>query len=138
MADVEFKDNSAAVKGLIGEKAIAFLYEAVAEIESQAAENTRVDTGKTKGAWSSIVDEENLEAVVGNTDQNAIREEFGTGEYALSGDGRKGGWRYMDAKGNWHYTKGKKPSRALHRAFESKKTVVINLAKEKMKEVGSD
>lgn len=138
MANVEFKDNSAVIKGLIGEKAIAFLYEAVAEIESQAKRNSRVDTGKTKGAWSSIVDEENLEAFVGNTDQNAILEEFGTGEYALNNDGRKGGWRYMDAKGNWHYTKGKKPSRALCRAFESKKTVIINRAKQLMKEVGSD
>lgn len=138
MADVKFTDNSVAVKGLIGEKAVAFLYEAVAEIESQAKRNSRVDTGDTKGAWGSEVDEENLEAFVGNTKENAIWEEFGTGEYAINGDGRKGGWKYMDAKGNWHYTTGKKPSRALHRAFESKKAIVINLAKQKMKEVGSD
>lgn len=138
MADVKFTDNSAVVKGLIGEKAVAFLYETVAEIESQAKQNSRVDTGKTKGAWSSTVDEEKLEASVGNTDQNAIWEEFGTGEYALNNDGRKSGWRYKDAKGNWHYTTGKKPNRALHRAFESKKVVIINRAKELMKEVGSD
>ena len=57
------------------------------------------------------------EAIIGSSDQNAIWEEFGTGEHALQGNGRKGGWSYQDEKGDWHYTTGKKPSRAFFKAY---------------------
>ncbi|MGO5081148.1 HK97 gp10 family phage protein [Oscillospiraceae bacterium LCP25S3_E4] len=136
MVDVKFTDNSIAVKNLIHEKAAAFLYEAAAEIESQAKRNSRVDTGETKGSWSSEVDEEKLEAFVGNTKENAIWEEFGTGEYAVNGDGRQTPWQYQDAKGNWHTTTGKTPNRALERAFESKKRQIQEMAQSKLGEVG--
>jgi hypothetical protein len=29
---------------------------------------------------------------------NAVYEEFGTGEYAFNGNGRKGGWFYVDER----------------------------------------
>lgn len=44
------------------------------------------------------MDESAQVATVGNPLQNAIWEEFGTGEYALEGDGRKTPWRYKDEK----------------------------------------
>ena len=91
MADVQFVDNHINVINSIGEAAIAFLHEAAGELEAQAKRNTRVDTGQTKGAWTYEVEESKLEAYVGNPLENAIWEEMGTGEYAINGDGRKGG-----------------------------------------------
>lgn len=133
MADIEFTDNSIKVKAAMSDAMTAWLNEAALAIESQVKQNTAVDTGQTKGSWDHSVDESKGEAVVGSPLENAIWEEFGTGEYALNGNGRKGGWFYEDDKGNGHFTHGKKPRRALHRAFESKKTAVIRRAEQIMK-----
>lgn len=130
---VEFTDNRMDVKAAIDEAIVAYLYESAGELESQTKRNTRVDTGDTRASWSYLVDEEGSEAVIGSMMENAIWEEFGTGEYALNGDGRKGGWHYKDSKGNWQYTHGKKPSRALYKAFTSLKTKLINRAEQVLK-----
>ena len=118
---VEFKDNSLKVKAALNEKTIAWLHEAAGEIESQTKRNTRVDTGQLKNSWANTVDESNGTATVGSPLENAVWEEFGTGQYALHGDGRKTAWTYKDRKGKWHRTSGKRPSRALNNAFASSK-----------------
>ena len=125
---VEFKDFSISVKSEMQDAAVKWLIEAAGELESQTKRNTRVDTGKTKGSWQYVVDEGKLEAVVGSTMENAIWEEFGTGEYALNGNGRKGGWHYVDSWGHGHFTRGKKPNRALWNAFNTKKAALIKRA----------
>lgn len=125
MADVIFEDYSLEVQGAIDEKIVAVLEECAGEIESQVKRNTRVDTGKTKNSWQHNVDAETQTAVIGSNYENAIWEEFGTGEHALEGKGRKGGWAYKDAKGDWHRTTGKKPSRAFFNAFTSLKNKII-------------
>lgn len=56
-----------------------------------------------------------------------------TGEHALNGDGRKGGWYYVDAKGDGHYTRGKKPSRALYKAFTALKSKLIQIIQNRLK-----
>lgn len=137
MADegIQFEDNRAKVEEAMAEKAIAFLYEAVAELQSQTARNSRVDTGQTKGSWDTHVDEATLEGMVGSALENAIWEEFGTGEYALNGDGRKGGWAYTDRNGETHFTHGKKPNRALWNAFQTLKPKLMKKAEALMKEL---
>ncbi len=139
MSSVEFTDNSIKVKTALSDAAISFLYEAAGEMEAQAKRNqTRVDTGQTKNAWTHVVDESKGEAVIGNPLENAIWEEFGTGENALNGDGRKGGWAYKDNKGEWHFTKGKTPLRPLYKAFTSLKSKLINRAGQILKERMND
>lgn len=134
MADYLFKDYSDDVKRKIRELGVAWLEEASGEIESQTKRNTRVDTGQTKSSWEHIVDEDKLKAQVGSRYQNAIWEEFGTGIYALNGNGRKDvPWVYQDENGKWHKTKGKKPSRAFHHAYTSLKNVVIKSAQDKFR-----
>ena len=130
MAQVEFEDFSAQCKKVITGTAIAFLYEVGSMLQRQAANNTRVGTGETAGKWDYIVDEDNEQVFIGNPLQNALWEEFGTGEYALKGNGRKGGWNYQDDNGKWHHTYGKTPTRALHNAFETKKSAIIARAKQ--------
>ncbi len=156
---VQFEDNSMKVKAALDDAAIAFLHEAGLTMQRQAANNTRVASGDTAGAWDYAVDKGQLEVVIGNPMENAIWEELGTGEYALKGNGRKGWWVYV--KGNnstsrsqkqytleeaksvaaylrsqgldAYYTKGKKPSRALHYAFIAKKDAIIAQAEKVLK-----
>lgn len=132
---VEFKDFSIQVKDAMDDKAIAFLTEAAAEVQSAARRNSRVAIGQLKGSWHYEVDTSAKVATIGSPLQNAIWEEVGTGEYAAGGDGRKGGWVYQDAEGNWHFTRGKKPNRTLMRAFESRKNAIINRAKQLLGEL---
>ena len=159
MSNVEFEDYSVQVKTKLHESAVAFLYEVCGEIEARAKRNSRVRSSKTKGSFQHIVDESNLSGHVGSDEENAIWEEFGTGLYAINGDGRKGYWvfvddgstgkkskssktytlkeakkivRFMREKGlNAYYTNGKKPSRALWKAFQSIKGEIIKIAEER-------
>lgn len=132
---VEFIDNSDKVINAIEDKVLQWLEEASGEVEAQAKRNSRVSSGKLKSSWSHKVDEENYEATIGSPLENAIWEEYGTGEYAVGGDGRKTPWKYQDAKGNWHTTTGKKPNRTLENAINTKKKVVENRLNQLMKEV---
>ena len=68
-----------------------------------------------------MVDEGKDESTVavGSDLENAIWEEFGTGEYALHGGGRKGGWVYKSKKdGKYHHTHRKTPNQPLTKAFQ--------------------
>lgn len=122
---VKFQDFSIQVKGQISDRVNAALEECAGEIESQAKRNSRVATGRTKNSFRHMVDDDTHTAYIGSDYENAIWEEFGTGEHALNGDGRKGGWRYKDEKGQWHYTRGKTPSRAFWRAYTSLKSAIV-------------
>lgn len=123
----------------------SWLEEAAGEIEAGAKELSRVDTGQTKASYQHVVDEGMKVAYIGSNYQNAIWEEFGTGEYALEGNGRKGYWVYVKgsekargaspkksytlseakrvvailrSKGlEAYYTKGKAPNRPLYRSY---------------------
>lgn len=133
MADVEYKDYTIQVKAAISDKIDAVLEECAAEVESQAKRNSRVKTGKTKNSFEHKVVKSEHTAYIGSNYENAIWEEFGTGEYAVNGDGRKGGWAYVDEKGVRHFTRGKTPSRAFHKAFTSLKNKIINRIQETLK-----
>lgn len=148
---VEFQDFSIQVKEALDEAALIGLELAASEIKTQVSRNSRTDTGQLRGSWKYTVDEAALEATIGSPLENAIWEEFGTGEYAAHGDGRKGGWYVPGnelspkAKGRMrkitlkngkelYFTKGKKPNHTLQKAFESKKNTAIRLIKRSIKE----
>lgn len=137
MSSVEFDDYSMKVKTAIANRIDAVLEECAGELESQVKRNSRVDTGKTKNSFRhrvvGSVLAEHYEATIGSSDENAIWEEFGTGEYALHGDGRKGGWSYEDETGVWHRTKGKTPSRAFWNAYTSMKSKLIKRIQDSLK-----
>lgn len=121
MADIKFEDYRVTVKDALSSKIVAFLHEIGGEFVSQTARNSRVKTGQTKGSWDYQVNESDSSVTIGSPLENAIWEEFGTGEYALNGDGRKGGWYYVDESGNGHFTHGKSPNRALWNALQTLK-----------------
>lgn len=130
---VEFQDFTVQVIGAIDDQINAVLEECAGEIESQAKRNSRVATSKTKNSFQHKVDAASHTAFIGSNYENAIWEEFGTGEHALQGKGRKGGWAYKDAKGHWHYTRGKKPSRAFWKAYTSLKNAIIKRIQDSLK-----
>ena len=133
---VEFKDYSKIVLKKFHDNAVNWLIEASGEVEAQTKENTKVDTGKTKGSWEHKVNEAKLEAEVGSRYKNALWEEFGTGIYALNGDGRKTKWVYKNPKDNKFYaTVGKKPRRALYKAYTGLKNKLIRNAQERFKKI---
>lgn len=124
---IQFIDHSEDVSAELLNLAQGVLEEVSGELESAVKRNTAVDTGQTKGSWTHnvTVDGDQTVGVVGSPLQNAIWEEFGTGEYALNGDGRKGGWFYVDEKGEGHFTHGKHPRRPFHKAYTSLKDKLI-------------
>ncbi len=155
MNDVIFIDNSFAVKEALKKYEEKFLTEAAKAIESQVKGNTAVDSSNTKQNWKCVVDISKHEAIVGNPLENAVWEEFGTGDYAVKG-GRKGTPWYVPVDGysgkkkptyngkvivvygkngrSYYKTNGKKPRRALHKAFETKKSAIIRRARQLAKE----
>lgn len=129
MAEIKFNDYTIEVKEAIAELAYRAVEESCGELESQVKRNTAVDTGQTKNAWTHRVTGSTMagevRGTVGNPMQNAIWEELGTGEYALNGDGRKGGWTYRDETGVYHHTYGKHPRRPFHKAYTTLKNKLI-------------
>lgn len=127
--DIEFNDYSLKVKAAINDALIGVMHEASGEIVAETVRNYdkagRVDTGQTKGSFHYVVDTDAMESTIGSSAQNAIWEEYGTGVYALHGDGRQTPWTYQDAKGEWHRTRGKKGTRAFGRAFSKLQNGII-------------
>ena len=130
---VEFHDYTIKVKNTMDDGINVVLEECAGELESQVKRNSRVDTGKTKNSFRHKVDDATHIAYIGSNDENAIREEFGTGEHALKGNGRRGGWAYKDRNGDWHFTMGKEPSRAFWKAFTSLKNSIISRIQESLR-----
>ena len=154
MADIEFTDNSVQVKNAIEEACVAWLNEIGGEIKSRASRNSPVDFGQLKGSWDYHVDKSNMEATVGSPLENAIWNEFGTGQHALKGNGRKTPWfvpvegytgtkkpTYQGkvivvyGKGGKQYfkTDGKKPQRSLQKAFDGLKSKAQQALENKLK-----
>ena len=126
MSKVKFEDYSIKVKEAIAFNINVALEDCAAELESQVKRNSRVDTSKTRNSFRHVVDDEKHVATIGSDEENSIWEEFGTGEHALKGNGRKGGWSYKDEEGQWHFTYGKRPSRAFWNAYIILKSKIIN------------
>ena len=131
---VKFDDYTIQVMGVMDDKINAALEECAGELESQVKRNSRVRTSKTKNSFRHNVDDSSHTAVIGSDYENAIWEEFGTGEYALQGNGRKGGWIYEDPQtGDTVFTRGKTPSRAFWNAYTALKNKIVKHIQESLK-----
>lgn len=161
MADdkVTFEDFTIKVMGNIDDRIDAVLEECVGELASQVKRNTPTGRGysvsHTKNAWDRFVDSRTHTAYVGNYYDTAIYLEFGTGEYALEHNGRKGGWwipvgrgkgqisektakaygfKMIEVKGKkFAFTYGMKPRRPLWKAYNSLKDKIIKRIQESLK-----
>ena len=160
MAQIEFEDNIDEIIEEMRKRALAWLEEAGGEVESKTKLNSRRDRpGPTSTAESfkHKVDEKSLTCVVGSDQENAIWEEYGTGEYALKGKGRMDPWYVPVAlcKGtkkptfngkvvivhgkngmDFYKTNGKRGTRAMFNAFNSMKGKMIKGAEMHFESLG--
>lgn len=94
-------------------------------VENEAKRLCPVDTGDLR---SSITHEvHNDIGIVGTNKEYAPYVEFGTGIFAVEGNGRDTPWSYQDDKGEWHTTVGQKPQPFLETAIQTKKKLVIKV-----------
>lgn len=154
--DIIFEDNTVKVIAAIENAVDKFLLEAGAELESQVTRNSRVDKGQTRSQWAAKLDKGNNQIIVGNPLENAVWEEFGTGEFAVNGDGRQTPW-YVPVDGylgtkkptyngqvivvygkngkKFFKTNGKRGTRAFEKAKNTVKPKIDKYAKEAFKKV---
>lgn len=95
-------------------------------VEAQAKSLAAVSTGEMRDKIDHKISEENGQLIgqVGSPNEHAIYVEFGTGEFADNGAGRKGGWVYKDPSGEWFFTWGQEPQPFLRPAFRGTKKQV--------------
>ena len=101
-------------------------------VENQAKENCPVDTGELRMSITHYVEGDT--GIVGTNKQYAPYVEYGTGLFAVEGNGRQTPWSYQDAKGEWHTTKGQKPQPFLEPALLDKQKAIIKIFDEAIKE----
>lgn len=99
-------------------------------VEGFAVSMVPIHHGNLKESIGYQVDQQELVGYVGANAEYAVYVEFGTGEFAENGQGRKGGWVYKDPKGEWTFTYGMAPQPYLRPAFRQSKAQVQALAKE--------
>lgn len=148
---VEFKDYSIEVKAALNDITKGWLHTWANEIASKARDNTQMDGEQgvqLRRSYRADVDEGAGSAKIGTPLESGYWEEYGTGEYAVHGDGRRGWWVYKDGyQGNGgkvltedeakaiaasdpslHASNGRKPSYTLEKAFtETKPKAVADL-----------
>ena len=155
MADemkVRFESDLPEVEGAIRKAVLQWLEESAGELQSDIVRLSRRKTSQTAASYGHVVDRSRLEAFVGSNLENAIWEEFGTGEYALNGDGRKGGWVYKNPNATynkdgslrknskysgWVFTLGKTPNRPIFRAFSQGQTKIQRGLERKLRALDS-
>lgn len=124
-----FRDHSQGAKDAIQQATIRWLFEACIIVQGQAILLAPTQTARLKGSIDYQVDEGELVGYVGTNVEYAIYIEFGTGEFAENGRGRKGGWVYQDPSGEWFFTWGQEPQPYLRPAFRQTRKEIESLAK---------
>ena len=154
---VKFQDFSVNVKAALDETTIAWLHTWANEIASHAARNCQMaregeSSGtQLKGSYRGSVNEGKGEARIGSPLEQAYWEEWGTGEHAAHGDGRKGWWVFVKGQASQgggttyqsreeaeavaasmradgldaYATDGREPNYTLERAFDANKQKAI-------------
>lgn len=92
-------------------------------VERSAKSNAPVRTGNLR---SSITHKVSMtEGTIGTALDYAPYVEIGTGIYSSMGGGRQGGWKYVDAEGNGHFTMGSRPQPFLKPAVEANISAIL-------------
>ena len=94
-------------------------------VENEAKRLCPVDTGDLRNSITHEVNDG--VGIVGTNKEYAPYVEYGTGIFAVEGNGRDTPWSYQDDEGNWHTTVGQKPQPFLEPAARIKKKLVIKV-----------
>ena len=96
-------------------------------VEDSAKLLVAVDTGNLRSSIHHVVNDQELSVRIGTPVEYGPYIEFGTGEFAEGGQGRKGGWFFTDAEGKTHFTLGNKPDPFLRPALLNNKGTIIRI-----------
>ena len=124
-----FEDNSKKIKKALMEVSEQALEEAALLVEGQAKALAPVRTGELRDKIDhNIKTADGMKmAQIGSPLQYAIYVEYGTGEHATNGAGRKGGWVYKGPDGKFYFTRGMKAQPFLLPAFRRNKKNIENI-----------
>lgn len=145
---VELQDFSYQVKAKLTSAAIQGLTEAGFEVSAHANRNVKLDGAagqRLRGSYRSVVDGGGGQVQIGTDKEEGYWEEFGTGSYAVHGDGRQGWWVHYedsDLPNPYVYTEseakaiaaanpaltatnGRPPAFTLENAFTQTKSAII-------------
>ena len=133
---VDTSEVEAAIKKMIESelpsKLTAALTKAVLKVEADSKKNCPAGTGTLRQSITHTVEETNegYKGYVGTNLEYAPYVHQGTGIYAKDGNGRKEvPWKYQDAKGEWHTTKGIKPTPFIQDAVDSNRDAILSMFK---------
>lgn len=99
-------------------------------VEAAAKANAPVGTsGELRDKIDHVVKQSGgiITGQIGSPTDYAMYVEYGTGEFAENGAGRKGGWSYQTPDGEWHHTDGMQPQPFLRPAFRENKANIENV-----------
>lgn len=132
-----FIDNSEACKKAIKEAQEKWLYAVGELLVSAIRPLIPVYTSNLKTSLDYKVDIDKMEVTIGVGEEYAIYVEFGTGELAENGQGRKGGWTYVDkVTGETIFTYGQHPQPYMRPGFRNNKNNIKKLLEKYLKEIG--
>lgn len=133
---MKFVDNSEAAKRELERAAIRGLVKASLLVEGQAVLLAPVDKGGLRDSIGYQVNESELVAYIGTNCEYAIYVEYGTGEFAEKGNGRKGGWVYKTPNGEVHFTYGMSPQPYLRPAFRKNQKAIRDILADCLRQLG--
>ena len=132
----KFTDNSKKVKGQMDDAMFRALESAALIVEASAKALAPVgDSGELRDKIDHNVKDgaNGPEAKIGSPLDYAMYVEYGTGEFAENGAGRKGGWSYQTPDGEWHHTDGMHPQPFLRPAFKRNKDKIREIVGKEFK-----
>ncbi|WP_349533031.1 HK97-gp10 family putative phage morphogenesis protein [Leuconostoc citreum] len=132
-----FKDNSRQVKELLNQRANTAIVKIGELAKAVIVKNSPTDEGNLKRSidYNKTIEGTKSKIEVGSSLAYAPYVEYGTGEFATNGMGRKGSWRYKDAQGLWHTTRGQKPSHFMRNSFEKVQPNVDSIIKKEFGDI---
>lgn len=136
--EIDGLDSLVAKLNSIDEKLQSKMLKAAKFVEDEAREKAPKRTGNLKGSIESTVDRTGSEivATVYTPVEYAPYQEYGTGLFAVNGDGRKTGWAYEDElTGERIFTRGNRPHPFLAPALRENTDVVMRYLKEGLNDV---
>ena len=116
---MKFIDHSDEGKEALKDATIQWLFQACILVEGQAVALAPVQTARLRNSIDHHVDEAELTGYVGTNVEYAVYVEFGTGEFAENGNGKKP-----------FTTWGQEPQPYLRPAFRKNRSAIESLAKE--------
>ncbi|WP_238902673.1 HK97-gp10 family putative phage morphogenesis protein [Clostridium sp. YIM B02506] len=133
-----FVNNSKACKEAIRKAQVKWLYAAGELLVSTIRPLIPVMTSNLKTSLDYVVDEDKMTLTVGVGEEYAVYVEFGTGEFAENGQGRKGGWTYKDPiTGETVFTWGQDPQPYMRPGYRNQKKNIEALLAKYLKELGT-